>query len=200
MYGDIREVEYYCIDLLWGNRLYRKLRFVLTKYNGMQSILVSTDLTLSPTKVIEIYAKRDKIERFFRVFKQEIGGFAYHFWTTCLPKLNHFKKKGEADPLLSVSDEKSRKKILMKIRAIEMFVLIGVIATGIMQMFALSDDHSIKDFRYKRTVSRLCISEGDVRYYMGHTIFALLLKHPSSFVTRFIRSRQGAPLGDNNSA
>ena len=93
MYGEKQEVTYYCTDLLWGQKLYQELRFVLVQYNGSRSILVSTDLSLSPKRIIELYAYRFSIEELFREFKQQIGGFAYHFWSKAVPKLNRFSRK-----------------------------------------------------------------------------------------------------------
>ncbi len=54
MYGCMENVRYYSIDLLWGQKLYQELRFVLVEYNGKKSILASTSLTLSPLAVIRL--------------------------------------------------------------------------------------------------------------------------------------------------
>ena len=84
-------IKYYSIDLLWGQGLYQKLRFVLTKINGIQSILVSTDLTLNPLQIIKLYSYRFKIECSFRELNQVVAGFCYHFWCKVMPKLNRYK-------------------------------------------------------------------------------------------------------------
>lgn len=56
LYGKPEKVSYYCIDLLWGQGLYQELRFVLVVLqDGKQSILVTTDLTLRPIRIIELY-------------------------------------------------------------------------------------------------------------------------------------------------
>ena len=117
-----------------GQGLYQELRFVLVKYDGLRSILVSSDLSLSPEQIIEIYAHRAKIEDCFREFKQNLGGFGYHFWTKSLPKLNHFAGKEDPDPMATVSDAHDRRKILSNIHAIEGFVLFACIAMGILQL------------------------------------------------------------------
>ena len=88
LYDRKYNLRYLCVDLLWGQGLYQKLRFVLVEYDGAQSILASTDLTLSPLSIIQLYSYRFRIEHTFRELKQEIGGFAYHFWTKALPKLS----------------------------------------------------------------------------------------------------------------
>ena len=46
MYGKKKEVGFYTTDLLWGMELYNELRFVLVSYNGLRSVLASTDLLL----------------------------------------------------------------------------------------------------------------------------------------------------------
>ena len=51
LYGKQERIRYYCVDLLWGQKLYQKLRFVLVEYKGIQSILVSTDLALDPVAI-----------------------------------------------------------------------------------------------------------------------------------------------------
>ena len=192
MYGEKREVSYYCTDLLWGQKLYQELRFVLVQYNGSKSILVSTDLSLSPKRIIELYAYRFSIEELFREFKQQLGGFAYHFWSKAVPKLNHFSKKEAPDQLETVIDIHKRNLILGNIKAIEGFVLFASIAMGILQLIALDSrsGRSAKKIRYLRTASPLCPSEGTVMYYARKNIYSLLLRHPNSFITQFIRERQ----------
>ena len=192
MYGEKQEVSYYCTDLLWGQKLYQELRFVLVQYNGSRSILVSTDLSLSPKRIIELYAYRFSIEELFREFKQQIGGFAYHFWSKAVPKLNHFSKKEDSDQLETIVDAHKRDLILGNIKAIEGFVLFASIAMGILQLIALDgrSAQSAKKIRYLRTASPQCPSEGTVMYYARKNIYSFLLQHPDSFITRFIRERQ----------
>lgn len=192
MYGEKQAVSYYCLDLLWGQKLYQELRFVLVQYSGKQSILVSTDLTLSPKRIIELYAYRFSIEELFREFKQQIGGFAYHFWSKAVPKLNHYSKRGDTDRLETVMNPHDRSLILGNIKAIEGFVLFASIAMGALQLIALDGraGRPAKKIRYLRTASRKCPSEGTVMYYARKNIYSLLLQHPDSFITRFIRERQ----------
>mgnify|MGYP002625344026 FL=1 len=163
LYGKDEIVSYYCLNLLWGQGLYRELRFVLVKYHGQNSILVSTDTTLDPLTIIELYGIRFSIEENFREFKQQIGGFSYHFWTASMPKLNHFAKKG-TDPLESLSDTHGRKKILETIKAIEAFVFCSSVAMGVLQMLALDKKYKdeIKAARYLRTASKDTPSEATV--------------------------------------
>ena len=202
VYGKEETVEYYCIDLLWGKGIYQELRFVLTKFNGARSILVSTDLSLLPVQIIELYARRFKIENCFREFKQQFGGFCYHFWTKKIPKLNKFKKKDAPDPVDQITNEHDKKLILDKLRAIEGFVLIANIAMGITQMLSLSMQcqSEVMQSRYLRTVVKTRISEATVMCYFRKTIFALLLQHADSPITQFIREKQPRVIDNLKSA
>jgi hypothetical protein len=47
-----------------------------------------------------------------------------------MPKLNYYRKKEEPSPLECVEGEKSRKKVLEAVRAIEMHMALSCIAMG----------------------------------------------------------------------
>ena len=81
LYGKKEAIRYYCIDLLWGQKLYQELRFVLVEMDGVQGILASTSLALEPLSIIRLYSYRFRIECTFRELKQQIGAFCYHFWS-----------------------------------------------------------------------------------------------------------------------
>ena len=197
-YGEKKKVEYYCVNLLWGQKHYQELRFVLVKWDGITNILVTTDLTLAPTAVIELYAWRAKIEGMFREMKQQLGGFGYHFWTSAMPKLNHYAKRMAPDPLTQVKDSKHKRRILDCIRATEAFVTCATIAMGIVQLISMQEygNGAIRRLRYLRTPSKMKPSEGTVMYFFRRNIFSMLLQHPDSFITRFIRERQSGTSGD----
>ena len=55
LYGKKEAIRYYCIDLLWGQKLYQELRFVLVEMDGVQGILASTSLALEPLSIIRLY-------------------------------------------------------------------------------------------------------------------------------------------------
>ena len=188
-------MEYYCVNLLWGLKHYQMLRFVLVKWNGLTSILATTDLTMKPITVIELYARRAKIESMFQEMKQQLGGFRYHFWTSSMPKLNHYARKDSPDSLTGVKCPQSRKRILDCIMATENFVTCVTVAMGIVQLLSMQEysNGSIRKLRYLRTPSKMKPSEGTVMYYIRRNLFSMLLLHPNSFITRFIRERQGEP-------
>ncbi len=202
MYGKKQSVEYLCLDLLWGIRLYQKLRFVLVKYNGMKAIFVCTDCSLDPALIIEAYAHRFKIECMFRELKQQLCAFGYHFWTSCTPKLNKYKKKTDPDPLSEVTEEKERKAIIATVDACERFVLCSEIAIGITQLIALNPlfARNIQKHRYLRTSQEERVSEATVLWYLRKHIFRLLSLNGHSSISRFILSMQEMDFEEKSAA
>ena len=145
LYGTIETVQYYCTDLLWGQKPYQKLRFVLVKYKGVETILVSADLNLNPESIIRLYSYRFKIECTFRELKQVLGGFSYRFWSKSMPRVNRYLKKGEAHPIEKVKCPQAKKRILNTINAIEGYVLFSCIAMGLLQILSISYSNKIEE-------------------------------------------------------
>ena len=119
IYGKERHVRLLSVQYLWGQKLYKKLQFVLAETDGTKGIFVSTDLSLSAAEVIGIYEKRFKIETMFRQMKQECGTFGYHFWTKAQPKLNRFAHSDAPSPFkqIDADDTAAQKRILSTLRA-----------------------------------------------------------------------------------
>ncbi len=195
VYGTSCIVKYRSMDLLWGKGHYQKMRFVLVIFGEQKSILVSTDLQLKPEQIIELYALRFKIESCFREFKQQIGGFCYHFWSKGISKLNRYKKKEEPSNLGSVNGSKERQWVLGTIEATERFVQVACIAMGLIQMMLFhnqTDVQVIQDFRYTRTKTTGAISEATMMYYLRRTFLILLAENPKSELMQLIREAKSA--------
>ena len=143
--------------------------------NGVQSILASTSLTLDPLSIIQLYSYRFRIECTFRELKQQIGAFCYYFWSKHMPKLNYYRKKEEPSPLKCVEGEKSHKKILEAVRAIEMHMALSCIAMGILQSISIFYIRKVSSgqLRYQRTPSKGRVSEATVMGYLRKHFFRL---------------------------
>ena len=174
LYGIDETVRYFCINLKWGQGLYQDLRFVLSITSKGTSILVSTDLSLTPTQIIQLYSRRFKIECSFRELKQVVAGFACHFWSKAMPKLLKFKSNevNQAN-LEAITDKRQRELIIATVNAIEGFVQFSIIALGLLQLLGLlfGSDINTRAFRFMRTKSNATPSERTVADFMRKNIF-----------------------------
>lgn len=200
MYGKLTDISYYCIDLLWGLKLYHPLRFVLVKDGPSRTILASTSRDLTPTAIIRIYSYRFRIEHTFRELKQQVGGFAYRFWSKSLEKLSHFQKKTAPSPLERATDAGARRNILRTVRAIEMYAIASSVAMGIVQAISLkyADDLS-GCLRWQRTPCRTRPSEANVMHYLRRAFCAVWAKPSKNSILRFIQQHQTEPYEDADS-
>ena len=192
LYGKKEFLRYYCIDLLWGQKLYQELRFVLVEMNGSQSILASTCLALDPLTIIRLYSYRFRIECTFRELKQQVGAFCYRFWSKYMPKLSYYQKKGEPAPLERVEDEKSRKKVLEAVRATEMHMALSCIAMGLLQSLSIYYIGKLRSdqLRYQRTPSKGRFSKATLMHYFRKHFLRLLAPKPELYITRIIQQLQ----------
>jgi len=189
IYGKKTNVSLLCKDLLWGAGLYRELRFVLVKIDGTESILASTDTTMPPETMIELYAMRFKIESCFRELKQVAAGFAYHFWTAAMPRLNRFAGNGlMRQRLEDIRDDKQKSAIVNTFKAIEGFAIFTCITIGLLQMGALRFGNRINGcaFRWLRTRSNKTPSEATTADFLRKTIFCDFYFPPDLDIARFI--------------
>ena len=195
LYGEPVELRYHCVDLLWGKKLYKKLRFVLVEYKNVQTILATTDLALAPLDVICLYGKRFGIELMFREMKQVANAFGYRFWSKYMPKLNRFKKKTDPDPVDHVTAPQAKKRIKLAVKAIEGFMFCAAVATGLLQMVSLrfSGTDELKNLRYLRTYRNSVVSEATVADYFKRNFFGLIHRHSGLPLARIILGKQAPP-------
>ncbi len=132
LYGSNTPIAYCCLDLLW-KPINAILRFVLVQHGTQCFILMSSDLTLPPLSILEIYTYRTKIEVMFDVLKNLLGGFCYHFWSACQPKRQRRKMTD-----LSCLTKTALQQINATLTAIERFVTLAIMAVGILQYLSLT--------------------------------------------------------------
>ena len=136
-----RMIKLYHLDLYWGVDNFF-LRFVWGIDEGRQFILMSSDISLNPLEIIKFYGLRFQIEFGFRILKHLIGGFGYRFWSSLCRKDKSSSKKA-----LKVVDKDKEKAIaeksLLKLKAIERFVNLAIIAQGVLCYFAITKDKLI---------------------------------------------------------
>ena len=192
IYGKEEKLRYYSIDLLWGQKWYQELRFVLVEYNGTQSILAGTSLKLDPLSMIRLYSYRFRIECTFRELKQQTGAFCYHFWSKHMPRLDYYRKKTEPSPLKQVESDHARMKIVQTVRAIEMHMALSCIAMGTVQCLTLRTEGKLRteQIRYQRTPSKGKVSEGAMMHYLRKHIFRFMGQNPGLHITRLIQEMQ----------
>jgi hypothetical protein len=187
MYGKQESVSYLCLDLLWGQKLYRELRFVLVMLGHSPSILVSTDLSLSPVTIIRLYSYRFKIECCFRELKQVIAGFAYRFWSKSMPKLDKYAKAG-TDLLAAITDDNDKRLIAAAYKATHGFVMAACVAMGLLQICALrfADIINSSPSRWLRTKSCSIPSEATTAHFLRKSIFHMFRLRLDLPIIRFI--------------
>jgi hypothetical protein len=191
LYGEEKTIEYLCMDLLWGKGLYQLLRFVLVKCGEKKVILVCTSVALTAEQIIRLYGYRFKIEGTFRTLKQLLCCFGYHFWSTAMPKLKRFGKKGEKDPLSQVRTKKEKKQILRAFSATERFVMMNLIAIGLLELLALKFSNILEKscFCWLRTSSRRIVTETTMSRYLRKEFFMQFQKRPYLGILQIIRAK-----------
>lgn len=178
MYGKKQNIEYFCVDLLWGQKLYQKSRFVLISYDDTKSILVSSSLELSALQIIELYSYRFKIEVAFKELVHTIGAWLYHFWTAYMPKINKFDKDINTKALEAITDDHAKKKIVECVKATEGYVMMALISMGLLQIFSLKYSAQLtSEFRWLRTKTNKIASEATMACYFRKNIFRIIDKY-----------------------
>ncbi len=165
IYGKMEEVSIMSADLLW-RPAGSLIRFVFAVTSRGQIILMCSDLTMSPVDVLELYCSRIRVEIMFDMLKNLIGAFCYRFWTKKLPKSSR-------KPLKNKKLKKPAAESINTVRscweACERFVMLGVIALGLLELIALKFSSTIWEHYdgYLRTRSRDLPSERTVKYVIA---------------------------------
>ncbi len=111
---------------------------------------------------------------------------AYHFWTKAMPRLSHFRKKTDPEPLEMVVRESDREKIHRAVRATEMYAMMSCIAMGIIQILSTDTECAIpaNELRYQRTPAKARPSEANIMDYLRRHIFQFMYLQPQNEITQ----------------
>jgi hypothetical protein len=111
------------------------VRFVIVRHPQRGTIfLMTTDLTLAPLEILQLYGYRFRIAVGFRQAVHVLGAYAYHFWMCGMKPL----KRGDGNQYLHRTSDRYRAAILRKIRAFHLHVQLGCIAQGLLQHLAIN--------------------------------------------------------------
>lgn len=176
-----------CLDLLW-KPVGIMVRFVAVDHpiRGKQ-ILMSTDLTLAAAEIIRFYSYRFKIELTFKHSLHVLGAFIYHFWLGCMTPLR--RKSG--DQYLHRKTDEYRDAVRRKMHAYHMYIQLGLIAQGIMQIIATTLPRQVwRSFGswLRTTRSNRCPSEFVVSIALRNTLPEFLADESCApILTKFLR-------------
>jgi len=199
-YGEETQVSYWTEDLIWKG-LGQTVRYVGTVFPGGKSaILMCTDLTLSPEKIIEIYSMRMRIEQGFKVLVHHVGAYAYHFWTASMKKIKRCSK----GQFVHREPPEVRSKMFETLAACELFVTCGLIAQGLLQYLAVcfpADVANAKGSWYRSQVVGASPTEEIVQDALRHALPQLLDGRVKfSNYTKFLMSKLAPDPGPDTKA
>lgn len=182
-------IKYYSIQLLW-RPLGALVNIVLTIHPTKgKAIFLSSDLTLAPLQIIELYNMRFKIEVMFKTAVHQVGTFMYHFWLKCMRPT----KRGDGEWLLHFADADFKKKVSDKLYSFHLFLMLGFIAQGLMQYLSIHCSKLvINNFgTWLRTMrSNICPSEKVVGMAMAQSYSRFLADSvQSSIFAKFLGKR-----------
>jgi len=132
-------LRYRVVDLLW-KPVGIRVRFVLVIHPERgRKILLSTDLSLAPIQIIQLYGVRFKIEVSFKQAIHTIGAYSYHFWMAAMKPRP--RRSGNQHPHHESSTY--RDQLRRKLAAYHCHIQLGVIAQGLLQCLAVLDSRVV---------------------------------------------------------
>jgi DDE superfamily endonuclease len=193
VYGKEETAKVLTLDLIWKPTK-GALRFFLIETLRGRIILMTSDLTMTPTTALALYCHRVTIETLFDSLKNILGAMGYHFWSQYLQPSSRRPSRGKTTTAKSMNPRKTQNTF----EAIEKFLHIHMIVIGALQL--LARDHPIEIHAsarcWLRTPCGVNPSEFVTRTAVANTIRANLCGFAQNMITRLIRDKQIPP--ENN--
>lgn len=168
IYGKMEEVSIAAFNLVW-EPTDCLIRFVLALTSYGPIILMCSDLAQDPCATLQLYCTRIRIEIMFDVLKNLLKAFCYRFWSKLMPLHSRRPKKNNT---LTKPAPDSLPTVQSCWDAYERFVMLAVIAQGLLQLLSLKFKNLIwsqYDF-FLRTQSRSLPSERTVKQVITHLL------------------------------
>lgn len=185
------------INLLW-KPLAGQVKFVLVEHPVRGNVvLMCSDLTLSATQIIRLYGLRFKIELSFKQASQVIGSYGYHFWMADMKPTKRF----EGNRYMHRESEEYRYAVKRKVHAYHVFLMMGVIAQGLMQLLSVRYANEVwQEFgSWLRTIRRgVAPSELVVSLALRNTLREfLIVGSTGNELAKFVAGRQSTDCYEN---
>lgn len=160
-------VSYLCVDLLW-RPVGRLVRFVIVKHPKRGTIIVmSTDTTMEPLKIITLYGHRFQIELGFRQAIHTLASYQYHFWMLDMAPI----KRDSGNQYMHRKDEDYRRLVRRKLDAYHRYVQLACVAQGLLMFLGITRHRDVWGdcLAWFRTMNvHQAPSELVVRYALRH--------------------------------
>ena len=189
VYDRVETVRYRALNLLW-KPVQDLVRFILIESPRGRIVLITTDLQLDPLIALQLYCRRATIETLFSALKNTLGGFAYHFWSSCLAPASRRPRKNT--PVATSSNPASTR---LTLAAIEKFVNLQLLVLGLLHVLAIlyPQEVLLRARCWLRTVSSPIPSEFVTRLALVNCFRQFIASYPKNPFIAFIRAKQAPP-------
>ncbi len=194
VYQKTETVSFMTVDMIW-KPVKTVIRFFLIETSRGRIILMSSDLSMTALDALALYCARARIETSFDVFKNLLGGMAYHFWSKYLHPSSRRPSKNSVEQTSSNPGKTSN-----TLQAIEKFVAVCVIAQGMLQYISLCFATEIIKSNpcWLRTLPEKVPSEFVTRHSLISLFRRLLCTSAKDWITSLIREKKSRSVDLNS--
>ena len=136
---DAIRISYLSVDLLW-RPVGQLIRFVVVKHPKRGTIiLMSTDTTMDPMKVLLLYGYRFQIELGFRQAIYTLASYQYHLWMQDMQPI----KRNSGNQYMHHRDKEYRRLVKRKLDAYHRYVQLGCVAQGLLMFLGINHHRAV---------------------------------------------------------